>query len=260
MVGPPGTSKSWYADEVAKKLTGGDTTRVRSVQFHPSYQYEDFVEGFVPNSSGGFDPTRKHFRLLCEAASENSENLYVLVIDEISRCDAARVFGEALTYLESSKRGQTFQLASGSEMSIPANVFILATMNPWDRGVDEMDVALDRRFAHIEMPPRVDLLASLLAESEISEAQEAGLIKFFEEVQKHYNPMCHIGHAYFARVTDGESLARLWRFQLKHVFTRALREDVEELRKIEAIWRQLVERADLVGVPQAEDSTQSGGA
>jgi 5-methylcytosine-specific restriction protein B len=239
-VGPPGTSKSWYASRAAMALVEGDRSRVRFVQFHPSFQYEDFIEGYVPQDQGEFELTPKHFRRLCEDASLQPDKLHVLVVDEISRCDAARVFGEALTYLETSKRGMPFFTSSGTEMSIPPNVVILATMNPWDRGVDDMDIALERRFAHLDMLPRSDTLRQMLSNKSLSVERVDGVVKFFEAVQKLQNPMCHIGHAYFYYVKDDAGLERLWKLQLKYHFSRACRQDLDEFRKIENMWGQLV--------------------
>jgi len=240
--GPPGTSKSLYAHRAAMTLADGDERRVRFVQFHPSYQYEDFMEGYFPTSSGHFELKLKHFTALCADAEKEQDRIFVLVIDEISRCDAARVFGEALTYIEISKRGLRFRLSSGSEMSIPPNVVILATLNPWDRGVDEMDMALERRFAYIEMPPRADKLREILIENGISEERIDALVQFFEQAQRSPYPACHIGHAYFIHVKDDPSLQRLWDLQLRHHFARACRNDPDEFKKLENIWKQLVGR------------------
>ncbi len=88
----------------------------------------------------------------------------VLVIDEISRADVPRVLGEALTYLEMSLRDRPFYLASGDIAEIPKNLFIIATMNPWDVSVDELDIALERRFAHIDVrPAQMNSQTSLIA-------------------------------------------------------------------------------------------------
>jgi hypothetical protein len=89
--GPPGTSKSWYARRIAAMLVERDASRIRFVQFHPSYQYEDFVEGLVPDEKGTFRPVSRHFLEICDAASGALEHAYVLVIDELSRTDPARV-------------------------------------------------------------------------------------------------------------------------------------------------------------------------
>jgi 5-methylcytosine-specific restriction protein B len=151
LVGVPGTGKSWYARQIARKLTGGDATRVREVQFHPSYQYEDFVEGYVPDPSVGFRLADKHLLLMVEMA-QKTEGPVVLIMDEFSRTDPARVLGEVMTYMEGSMRDTPFYLPSGREVRIPRNLIFLATMNPDDRSVDEIDEAMDRRWSkgHLE--------------------------------------------------------------------------------------------------------------
>jgi 5-methylcytosine-specific restriction enzyme B len=240
--GPPGTSKSHYAVRVALTLAEGDRSRMRMVQFHPSFQYEDFVEGYVPTGSGQFELAPKHLRLICNQAASEPSKEFVLVIDEISRCDAARVFGEALTYIEMTKRGMWFHLSSGTEMQIPPNVVILATMNPWDRGVDDIDLALERRFCHIAMLPRSDKLREILAQGSLPQNTIDAVVRFFEAIQRLPNDMCHIGHAYFVPARDEASLERLWRMQLRHHFERACRLDRPELTKIDNMWAQIVVR------------------
>ena len=153
----------------------------------------------------------------------------MLVIDEISRCDAARVFGEALTYIETDKRNMSFTLASGSIMQVPSNLVILATMNPWDRGVDEMDVALERRFAQIDMPPNSEELRRLLEEKGTEPELIELLIRFFDYIKRLPDESCHIGHAYFLSCTDTESAANAWKFRLNPFFSRACRLDLARI-------------------------------
>ena len=119
-VGPPGTSKSWYAVQVALALADGDQTRVRKVQFHRSFQYEQFVEGFVPNAEGtGFELREQVMLRLIQDANVNRSATFVVLIDELSRSDPGRVFGELLTYMEPSRRDEPFLLASGREVAVP---------------------------------------------------------------------------------------------------------------------------------------------
>lgn len=236
--GPPGTSKSWYADRIAKMISGDDA--VTSVQFHSSYQYEDFIEAWTPNGVGGFDLEPKTFLKLCAVAEADPDRVFALVIDEISRTDAARVFGEALTYLETSKRNSRFQLSSGTSALVPPNIVIIATMNPWDRGVDELDVALLRRFAQIEMPPVPEILDEMLTKNGVDRRLIDGVLRFFRALQAQSNPMLHIGHAYFSRVRDEGSLQRVWDFQLRHHFRSACRLEPEELKKLEGMWANMV--------------------
>ncbi|WP_375462956.1 McrB family protein [uncultured Methylobacterium sp.] len=238
--GPPGTGKSWYASRVAEVLTG-DPTTVWTVQFHTSYQYEDFMEGFVPRESGGFTLQSKTFPLICEAARERPDLLHVLVIDEISRCDVARVFGEALTYLETDKRGRDFLLASGNEMNVPRNLAILATMNPWDKGVDELDVALERRFAQLDLLPSVAALRTILAQRGTAPDLIDRMAVFFEGVQTVENELCHLGHAYLLTCDTPDRARQTWALRLRPFFQKACRLHPQVMADIEARWQHAME-------------------
>lgn len=238
--GPPGTGKSYFAERIAHTIAG-QPSAVRVVQFHASYQYEDFMQGFAPADDGsGFELQNKVFPLICKLASEKPAVTHIILIDEISRCDVARVFGEALTYLEPDKRGRTFHLASGKTLSVPPNLIILATMNPWDKGVDELDVALERRFAQINMPPNADALREILSEKKADPAFIDRVVTFFQAVQAMDDEMVHLGHAYFNNCVDEESARRAWTFRLLPFFTKACRLDKETLSNIKRLWLKVV--------------------
>lgn len=237
--GPPGTGKSWYAKRIAQTISG-NPENVRIVQFHASYQYEDFMEGFMPKDGGGFELHKKVFPLLCDDAAELPDETFVLVIDEISRCDVARVFGEALTYMEVDKRGLPCTMASGSMLVVPANLIILATMNPWDKGVDEMDVALERRFAQIDMPPSVAALRKILQGNGADGTFVDLVATFFDGVLKIEEEAVHLGHAYFNNCLDETSARRVWDYRLLPFFRKACRLDRELLQKIRRMWLNVV--------------------
>lgn len=240
LFGPPGTSKSWYARQIAAKLVDEDRRRARLIQFHPGYQYEDFMEGFSATKNGKFQRVDKVFLNLCDAATNQFPGkLCVLVIDEFSRCDVGRVFGEALTYLERGKRGTLFRLASGREISIPENLVIIATMNPWDRGVDELDAALERRFARISLDPDAELLKQILITTKVADSLKLKVLRFFEIIRNHENPLARIGHAYFQNISDEASVNRLWEHQLSFHFERAFRLDPNAYDKIKENWLKL---------------------
>lgn len=237
--GAPGTSKSWYARRLAAVLADRDPTRVRFVQFHPAYQYEDFVEGFVPDESGTFRLKPKHLIEICTAAANDPNRTYVLVIDELSRTDPSRVFGEALTYIEKTKRGEEFLLASGRSAVVPPNLVIIATMNVWDRGIDEVDAAVERRFASIALDPSADLLTRILEQNGVQDSLRDKVKQFFEQLQRDPNRLVRIGHAYFHSVRDESSLHRLWNHQLRFVIEKAFPLEDDGFGRIERLWKRL---------------------
>lgn len=239
--GPPGTGKTWYAAQVAAMLVERDPERVRFVQFHPSYQYEDFVEGYVPDDEGSFILKPKHLLQMCDTARTFRHALCVLVIDELSRCDPSRAFGEALTYIEMTKRERPFSLASGTEMTIPSNLVFLATMNPYDRGVDEVDAAMERRFAKIAMEPDAEALQVILSRNGLKDPLLGRILVFFRRLQGHVLPECRIGHAYFVTVKDASSLRRLWESQLRFRLESALRLDPQGYSELERAWLHILE-------------------
>lgn len=241
-VGPPGTSKTWYAANIALKLAKGNEELVRFVQFHPSYQYEDFVEGFVPTDDG-FKLHPKHLVQLCKLAEDRPNDWVVLVIDELSRGEPGRIFGEALTYVEKTKRGLEFSLASGTVLSIPANLVILATMNLFDRGVDEVDAAFERRFAKIAMEPSTSILRALLEQAGMADDLRRRVATFFEAALRRArsNPFATIGHTFFLDVSDEAGLRRLWEYQLRFVFEKAYQLDPQGWEEINQLWERIFE-------------------
>jgi 5-methylcytosine-specific restriction protein B len=252
--GPPGTSKSYLASKIGNALAG-DSMRVAFVQFHPSYQYEDFIQGFVPNEDGdGFTLEPKAFLQMCMHAEDDPDHKYVIVIDELSRADPGRVFGEALTYVEHSKRGLPVTLASGRRVSIPPNLIVLATMNPLDRGVDEVDAAFERRFAKIAMEPDTTILAEFLDRNTVGDPLRRRILAFFSKVnaQAKRNPLSAIGHTFFIDVEDEASLQRVWDYQLRFLFEKAYRLDPDGYAEVESDWKRIFARA--------EEEEESGGS
>jgi hypothetical protein len=200
-LGPPGTGKTWYAHSVANALTNANGHRIALLQFHPSIAYDDFVEGYSPTlatdqTSIKYEIRPKHFLNLCDAARADGDNLYVMVIDEISRGDPSRVFGELLTYIEPQYRNRTFALAySGREYRIPQNLIILATANPYDRSVGEMDDAFLRRFEMLEFKPDRNVLTARLEHNGMAEAGRKKVLHFFDTINA--TVPNGLGHSYF---------------------------------------------------------------
>jgi 5-methylcytosine-specific restriction enzyme B len=140
------------------------------------------------------------------------------------------VFGELLTYMEPSRRGVLFKLASGRETSVPPNLIFLATMNSRDKSVQEIDDAFDRRFGKIEFAPNVTILMEFLGENGVEAALARRIAAFFAWVNEKHYPL---GHTFFLSVKDGAGLSRLWESQLRFVFEKAFKYEPKTRQEIE---------------------------
>lgn len=157
--GAPGVGKTFAAKRLAYSMVGvKDQERVMMVQFHQSYTYEDFIEGFRPsNTSNGFEIKKGSFYNFCKKAADDLENEYFFIIDEINRGNLSKIFGELFMLIENDKRGNALQLLySDEKFFVPANVYIIGMMNTADRSLAMLDYALRRRFAFFEMKPGFD--------------------------------------------------------------------------------------------------------
>ncbi|KQX14255.1 restriction endonuclease [Streptomyces sp. Root431] len=225
LFGPPGTGKTYHAlryavrrlGELSDDLPGVDplaepgtsafrTTldaltasgRLTMVTFHPSYGYEDFVEGLRPvKGAAGFtlEPTPGVFKRVCEAAAANPGRLHLVVVDELNRGNLPRILGELVTVLEKDKRGLPVTLPlTGAPFRVPSNVRILGTMNTADRSIRMLDAAIRRRFTFLELlPDSGPLLGRRVGELHLA----AFLDELNRRIRSTLDREKQIGHAFF---------------------------------------------------------------
>jgi 5-methylcytosine-specific restriction protein B len=203
--GAPGTGKTFIAERLAA-LWAGDSKRVKVVQFHESFGYEDFVYGIKPrvgtDGKTAFCPEPGLFLRFCEdeVRKAATEENFVLLIDEINRAKTARVFGELLYLLE--YRDREVELQNGTQFSIPPNLYIIGTMNTTDKSIALVDYALRRRFAFIDLVPikngaSVVLKKWLDANGIVNAAEVDALFVALNTAIAQKDEGLMVGHSYF---------------------------------------------------------------
>lgn len=207
--GAPGVGKTFAAKRLAYSIMGQkDTSRVAMVQFHQSYSYEGFIQGYRP-SKDGFELENGTFYKFCKEAEEDNERPYFFIIDEINRGNLSKILGELMMLIEKDKRGEKIKLLYSNEwFTVPQNVRIIGMMNTADRSLALMDYALRRRFAFFDFAPA---FSSEGFKNYLAEKNSPKLESLITAVESLNNTISsdeslgdgfRIGHSYFC--TDGE--------------------------------------------------------
>lgn len=211
--GSPGVGKTFLARRLAYALIGAEAPQnVMTIQFHQSYAYEDFIQGWRPNQGGGFSLRNGIFYEFCRRAQSHPAEPHVFVIDEINRGNLSKVFGELMLLIEADKRGPRFAIPLTYAQSpvdtffVPDNLYIIGLMNTADRSLAMVDYALRRRFAFATLLPafgsprfRDELLAKGVDESTIDRivSRVAEVNRRITADHKNLGPGFAVGHSYF---------------------------------------------------------------
>ncbi len=256
LYGPPGTGKTYSTRKKAVKIIDNtvnedlkerynelyNNEQIKFITFHQSYSYEQFVEGITVRTENGkaiYEIKDGIFKKMCEKAKNDSENNYVLIIDEINRGNISKIFGELITLIEPDKRlGADNEIIvelpySNEKFGVPPNLYIIGTMNTADRSLVQLDTALRRRFAFEEMMPKYNDEINwnnngLLSDYKLSDF----LKKLNEKITKYKDREHQIGHSYLMNVKDEDALKFAWCNQIMPLLQEYFYNDLESLHEI----------------------------
>ena len=266
LYGPPGTGKTYNAVTRAlaivlgvgvDRIGGEDRAQFRAfrfdpaegagqiamVTFHQSFSYEEFVEGIRPRlhagSEIGYELRDGIFKRIANVANKaryDSDQKYVLIVDEINRGNIPKIFGELITLIEESRRlGGSDATSvvlpySNDEFGVPNNLYIIGTMNTADRSIVLVDTALRRRFDFVEMMPEPEH-EHISADVEGVQLREM-LKAMNERISLLLDRERQIGHTYLFKVTDMETLSHKFRNAILPLLQEYFYDDWSKIREV----------------------------
>lgn len=215
--GPPGTSKTFVAKKFANYFTS-NPGNVEIIQFHPSYSYEDFIEGIKPSLTEegeaiGFVKQPGIFKNMVDKCIQNPDSRFVLIIDEINRGNISKVFGELIYLLEYRNDKIHLTYSPKEEFYIPENLYIIGTMNSADRSIAFVDYALRRRFYFVDFYPDEEVMKKWFYRNGVRDSYQTKVLGLMKDVNNEISNKLgkeyQIGYSYFMKNLDDEKLKRI---------------------------------------------------
>ena len=235
--GPPGTGKTYVAQKLAEHWAESDSN-VMLVQFHPSYAYEGFVQGFRPKTADGgqvtFELRDGPLREIARRAAADSNGKYYLIIDEINRGNIAKVFGELYFLLEYRDKPMRLQY-SDEPFSLPPNLYIIGTMNTADRSIALVDLALRRRFYFVEFHPNEEPIKDLLRRWLTKHGQDTRVADLVDRANEKLNDRnAAIGPSYFMKKDlDETNFRRIWKHSVLPYIEERLFGEIDRVKEFD---------------------------
>jgi MoxR-like ATPase len=214
---------------------------IRNITFHPSYSYEEFVEGIRPKLNTGnisYDMQDGIFKSIANDARNDPNNKYILFIDEINRGNISKIFGELITLIENDKRETHHSTLTYTKESftVPKNLYIIGTMNTADKSLSLLDVALRRRFGFIELMPKYSVINEEIEVDDEKFKLDELLVDLNKKIKKEIGRERQIGHSYFMKfetpIKTGKQLQSAFVNEIVPLLQEYLYEDNESLLEI----------------------------
>lgn len=248
--GPPGTGKSYLAMVFLKYLTNKKKDQFEVIQFHPSYSYEDFIEGYRPTEGNkGLELKDGIFKLICQKATVSQQakeaKNYVILIDEINRGNLSKIFGELLYSLEYRDKRVKLTYSPEVEFFIPSNLYIIGTMNTADRSLAVVDYALRRRFSFISLYTDYQLLLNSL-EKRVSGINSQQLTDNLKKINNYISnnhslgKSFEVGHSYFLKAEDiilnYQTIESIWNYEISPLLEEYYFDNPSEVQNLRNIF------------------------